>query len=405
MKLFDELIARDIIAQTTGNEEIADLINNGNATFYIGFDPTADSLTAGHFVPLTLLKRLQMTGNKPIVLTGGGTVMLGDPTDRTDMRPMLTLEQVRANAAKFRTQFEKFLDFSGENAAIMVDNADWLLDLNYIEFLREFGTHFSVNRMLAAECYKNRLEKGLSFLEFNYMLLQAYDFYYLYEKYGCTLQLGGDDQWSNLLAGSDLIRRKIAKPAHCLTIALLLTNDGAKMGKTAKGALWLDPNKTSPYEFYQFFRNVHDADALKYLKRLTFVSLDEIAEYSTLSGSAINTVKERLAYEMTTMVHGDEEAHKAQETARGLFSGGTVTDMPTTKTAFDSDAMPVIDALVLCGLAKSKGEARRLIEQGGVEVDDKKITDTYHTIAREQLETGVVLKKGKKGYHKLELQS
>ncbi|MCL2546738.1 MAG: tyrosine--tRNA ligase [Oscillospiraceae bacterium] len=408
MTLFEELKAREIIAQTSGDDEVAELINNGKAVFYTGFDPSADSLTAGHFVPLTLMKRLQSAGNKPIVLTGGGTMMVGDPSGRTDMRSMLTIDDIRANAKRFQAQFERFMTFGdGKTDAMAVDNSDWLMKLNYLDFLRDIGVHFSVNRMLAAECYKNRMAQGLTFLEFNYMIMQAYDFYHLNEQFGCNLQLGGDDQWSNILAGADLVRRKSGKQAHALTIALLLTHDGQKMGKTQKGALWLDKSKTSPYEFFQFFRNVHDDDALRYLKRLTFVTMDEIREYEGLTGSAVNEIKERLAFEMTAMVHGGEEANKAKETARGLFSGGAAETMPSTEiTAAQlmDDALTVIDALVLCGIAKSKGEARRLIEQGGVTVDEQKVADIAQTIAREVLQNGVVLRKGKKVYHKITLR-
>ncbi len=406
MTLFEELKARDIIAQSTGEEEVAALINNGKAIFYCGFDPSADSLTVGHFVPLTLLKRLQQHGNKPIVLLGGGTMLVGDPSGRSDMRQMMTADQIQANAEKMKAQMANFIDFS-DDKALFVNNADWLRSLNYLDFLRDIGVHFSVNRMLTAECYKNRMEKGLTFLEFNYMLMQAYDFYHLHNEYGCNLELGGDDQWSNILAGADLVRRKTTHEAHALTISLLLTHDGKKMGKTASGAVWLDPAKTSPYDFYQFFRNTHDNDVVKILKRLTFMPLDDIAQYQSLSGSALNDAKERLAYEMTAMVHGADEAEKARETAKSLFGGGAdAADMPaTTVTEADlSDGgLPVIDALVLTGIAKSKSEARRLMEQGGVEVDGVKTTALTDTIAGEQLQLGVVLKKGKKVYHKVTL--
>ncbi|MDR1737139.1 MAG: tyrosine--tRNA ligase, partial [Oscillospiraceae bacterium] len=364
MTVFEELKARGIVAQTSGEDTVRELIDSGKAVFYNGFDPTADSLTVGHFVPLILMRHLQRAGNKPIILIGGGTTMVPDPTDKTDMRKIMSKEQIKHNADCFYRQMERFVDFSGGKAQ-MVNNADWLLELNYVDFLREVGMHFSVNRMLTAECYKTRLERGLSFIEFNYMLMQSYDFLYLHEKYGVNLQTGGDDQWANMLGGTELIRRKLGHDAHTLTVTLLLTSEGVKMGKTAKGAVWLDPAKTSVYEFYQFFRNTADADVISFLKRLTFVPLEEIAEMSAWSGSDLNRAKERLAYELTALVHGAEEAQKAQEAARALFGGGQNMDnVPRTSLEFESE-IGVIDALVACGLVPSKAEGRRLVEQGG----------------------------------------
>ena len=404
MTLFEELKARGIIAQTSGDEEIADLVNGGRAVFYIGFDPSADSLTVGHFVPLTLMKRLQQTGNRPIVLVGGGTMMVGDPSGRTDMRSMMDSAQIAANVGRFRGQIGKFIDFS-EDKALFVNNADWLLPLNYMEFLREVGVHFSVNRMLTAECYKNRLEKGLTFLEFNYMLMQSYDYLHLHRLHGCNLQCGGDDQWSNILSGADLVRRKTGHTAHAMTMALLLTHDGKKMGKTAQGAIWLDQARTSPYDFYQFFRNTHDNDVIPVMKRLTFLPLEQIDEYKGLSGSALNEAKGRLAFEMTAMVHGREEAEKAQEAARSLFEGsGLSADMPSTAIApeqLTEGALRVVDALVVTGIAKSKGEARRLVEQGGVEVNGQRVGGIDATLEPPWPQDGFVLRKGKKVYHRI----
>lgn len=405
MTLYDELKARGIIAQTTGEEQVSQLINSGKATFYIGFDCTADSLTAGHFMALTLMKRLQAAGNRPIALIGGGTTLIGDPSGRTDMRRMLTKETIDYNAACFKRQMERFIEF-GEDKALMLNNADWLLNLNYVELLREVGACFSVNNMLRADCYKQRMEKGLSFLEFNYMIMQSYDFYYMFQHYGCNMQCGGNDQWSNMLGGTELIRKKLDKDAHCLTITLLTDSQGNKMGKTAGNALWLDPEKTSPYDFFQYWRNVDDADVIKCLKMMTFVPLEEIEELAKAQGSAINQVKERLAYEVTAMVHGKEEAEKAREAARAVFSSGTASDnMPSTAIgadAFTDGAVSVIDLLTVTRLASSRGEARRLIEQGGVSVDDKKVEAWSETIRKESFNKGyIILKKGKKVFHKV----
>ena len=404
MTLYEELKARGLIAQVTDEEQIRDVINNGKATFYIGFDCTADSLTAGHFMALTLMKRLQMAGNRPIALLGGGTTMIGDPSGRTDMRKMLTREDIAHNADCFRRQMERFIEF-GEGKAMMLNNADWLLSLNYVDLLREVGACFSVNNMLRAECYKQRMEKGLSFLEFNYMIMQSYDFYYLYQHYGCNMQFGGDDQWSNMLGGTELIRRKLGKDAHAMTITLLTDSQGKKMGKTAGNAVWLDPNKTSPYEFYQYWRNVADADVLKCIRMLTFLPLEQIDEMDHWEGSQLNTAKEILAYELTKLVHGEEEAEKAQQSARALFSGvGSSENMPTTAvTAAQLEGgLGVLDALVLTGLAASKGEARRLVQQGGVTAGDQKVTDiaAVFTIA-DFTDGALILRKGKKSYHKL----
>ena len=404
MTLYKELKARGLIAQVTDEEQIRDVINNGKATFYIGFDCTADSLTAGHFMALTLMKRLQMAGNRPIALLGGGTTMIGDPSGRTDMRKMLTREDIAHNADCFRRQMERFIEF-GEGKAMMLNNADWLLSLNYVDLLREVGACFSVNNMLRAECYKQRMEKGLSFLEFNYMIMQSYDFYYLYQHYGCNMQFGGDDQWSNMLGGTELIRRKLGKDAHAMTITLLTDSQGKKMGKTAGNAVWLDPNKTSPYEFYQYWRNVADADVLKCIRMLTFLPLEQIDEMDHWEGSQLNTAKEILAYELTKLVHGEEEAEKAQQSARELFSGvGSSENMPTTAvTAAQLEGgLGVLDALVLTGLAASKGEARRLVQQGGVTAGDQKVTDIAAVFTPADFTDGaLILRKGKKSYHKL----
>lgn len=403
MTIYDELVARGLIAQVTNEEEIKEMINNGKATFYIGFDCTADSLTAGHFMALTLMKRLQMAGNKPIALIGGGTTMIGDPSGRTDMRKMLTKEDIDHNAECFKRQMERFIDFS-EGKAQMINNADWLLKLNYVELLREVGACFSVNNMLRAECYKQRMEKGLSFLEFNYMIMQSYDFYHLFKEYGCNMQFGGDDQWSNMLGGTELIRRKLGKDAHAMTITLLTDSQGHKMGKTAGNAVWLDPNKTPPYDFYQYWRNVADADVLKCIRMLTFLPLEEIDKMDKWEGSQLNTAKEILAYELTKLVHGEEEANKAQAAARAIFAGGgSHENMPTT-TLTDDDLtdgeIGVLDMMVKASLAASKGEARRLVTQGGVSIEDQKITDPQYRVKAEALKNGVVLKKGKKVFHK-----
>lgn len=404
MGIYEELQARGLIAQVTDEERIRELVNNGKATFYIGFDPTADSLHVGHFMALCLMKRLQEAGNKPIALIGGGTGYIGDPSGRSDMRSMMTPEQIQHNCDCFKKQMSKFIDFS-EGKALMVNNADWLLDLNYIDVLREVGPHFSVNRMLTAECYKQRMEKGLSFLEFNYMIMQSYDFYALYQKYGCNMQFGGDDQWSNMLGGTELIRRKLGKNAYAMTINLLLNSEGKKMGKTQSGAVWLSAEKTSPYDFYQYWRNVDDGDVIKCLKMLTFLPLEEIDELAKLEGSEINKAKEILAHELTELVHGKEEADKAQEAARAIFSNKTNTDnMPSTtltEADFADGEIGILDLMKKCGLIPSNGEGRRLIQQGGVSVDDEKVTDVYAKVAKSDFEKGyVVIKKGKKVYHK-----
>ena len=403
MTLFEELKARGLIAQVTNEDEIKDMINNGKATFYIGFDCTADSLTAGHFMALALMKRLQMAGNRPIALIGGGTTMIGDPSGRTDMRKMLTKEDIDHNAACFKRQMESFIDFS-EGKAIMLNNADWLLNLNYIDMLREVGACFSVNNMLRAECYKQRMEKGLSFLEFNYMIMQSYDFYYLFKNYGCNMEFGGDDQWSNMLGGTELIRRKLGKDAHAMTITLLTDSQGNKMGKTAGNAVWLDANKTSPYEFYQYWRNVGDADVIKCLKMLTFLPLEKIAEYEKLEGSELNSAKEVLGFELTKMIHGEEEAIKAQNAAKALFGSGADDDnMPTTEISeadLTDGSIGILDLMSHGGLISSNGEGRRLIQQGGVSVDNEKITDPSSKITADALKNGVVVKKGKKVFHK-----
>ena len=406
MTIYDELKARGLIAQVTDEDEIKELINNGKATFYIGFDCTADSLTAGHFMALTLMKRLQQAGNRPIALIGGGTTMIGDPSGRTDMRKMLTKEDIDHNAECFKRQMEKFIEF-GEGKAMMLNNADWLLNLNYIELLREVGPCFSVNNMLRAECYKQRMEKGLSFLEFNYMIMQSYDFYYMFQHYGCNMQFGGDDQWSNMLGGTELIRRKLGKDAYAMTITLLTDSQGKKMGKTAGNAVWLDPNKTSPFEFYQYWRNVGDADVLKCIRMLTFLPLEQIDEMDHWEGEQLNKAKEILAYELTKMVHGEAEAEKAQATARGLFSGAADHEhMPSTAldAALVKDgAVGLLAAMVAAGLCGSNREARQLVQQGGVLVDGEKVTDPKAVLTVDALSKGVVIKKGKKVYHKVTL--
>ena len=402
MGVYEELVARGLIAQVTDEKEIRDLVNNGKAVFYIGFDPTADSLHVGHFMALCLMKRLQLAGNKPIALIGGGTAMIGDPSGRTDMRQMMTKETIRHNCDCFKEQMSKFIDFS-DDKAMMVNNADWLLDLNYVELLREVGACFSVNNMLRAECYKQRMEKGLSFLEFNYMIMQSYDFYALYQKYGCNMQFGGDDQWSNMLGGTELIRKKTGHDAYAMTITLLLNSEGKKMGKTAKGAVWLDPEKTTPYEFYQYWRNVDDADVMKCIRMLTFLTLEEIEQMEQWPDNRINEKKEILAYELTKLVHGAEEADKAKAAAYALFSGaGDDSNMPTTELSADeaADGMNIIDLMVRCKLCASKGEARRLIQQGGVSVDGEKVSDIGTTVSADALKAGVKIKKGKKVFHK-----
>ena len=404
MKVYDELVARGLIAQTTDEEEIKELVNNGKAVFYIGFDPTADSLHVGHFMALCLMKRLQMAGNKPIALIGGGTAMIGDPSGRTDMRQMMTTETIAHNVECFKKQMSRFIDFS-EGKALLVNNADWLLDLNYIDVLREVGPHFSVNNMLRAECYKQRMEKGLSFLEFNYMIMQSYDFYELFQKYGCNMQFGGDDQWSNMLGGTELIRRKLGKDAYAMTITLLLNSEGKKMGKTQKGAVWLDPNKTSPFEFYQYWRNVADADVLKCIRMLTFLPLEEIDKMDSWEGSQLNTAKEILAFELTKLVHGEEEAVKAQESARALFSKGVAADMPSVTLSdddFKDGAIDIVSVLVKSGLVSSRNEGRRAAEQGGVAVDGDKIPDISVTIPEEKFDgDGIVVRRGKKNFRKI----
>ncbi len=403
MKIYDELVARGLIAQVTNEDEIREMVDNGKATFYIGFDPTADSLHVGHFMALCLMKRLQMAGNKPIALIGGGTAMIGDPSGRTDMRSMMTKETIDHNCACFKKQMERFIEF-GEGKAQMVNNADWLLDLNYVQVLREVGACFSVNNMLRAECYKQRMEKGLSFLEFNYMIMQSYDFYYLYQHYGCNMQFGGNDQWSNMLGGTELIRRKLSKDAHAMTITLLLNSEGKKMGKTAKGAVWLDPNKTTPFEFYQYWRNVEDADVLKCIRMLTFLPLEQINEMDSWEGSQLNTAKEILAFELTKLVHGEEEAAKAQAAAKALFAGGgDDANMPTTEITagqLTDGSIGILNLMVACGLAASNGEARRLVQQGGVFVNDEKVPAISFTVTEAMLREGVKLRKGKKIFHK-----
>ena len=407
MGIYEELQARGLIAQVTDEEEIRELVNNGKATFYIGFDPTAESLHVGHFMALCLMKRLQMAGNKPIALIGGGTGYIGDPSGRSDMRSMMTAETIQHNCDCFKKQMERFIDFS-DGKALMVNNAEWLLDLNYIDFLREVGPHFSVNRMLTAECYKQRMEKGLSFLEFNYMIMQSYDFYMLYQKYGCNMQFGGDDQWSNMLGGTELIRRKLGKNACAMTITLLLNSEGKKMGKTQSGAVWLDPNKTSPFDFYQYWRNVADADVLKCIRMLTFLPLEQIDEMDKWEGSQLNKAKEILAYELTELVHGTEEAQKAQEAAKDLFTSGNAANMPSAQieeSELTDGNIDLISLLHKSGLAGSRSEARRAIEQGGVAIDGEKITDIKHLVPGEKLQgEGIVLKKGKKNFRKITLK-
>ena len=407
MEIYEELVQRGLIAQVTNEDEIRDMINNGKATFYIGFDCTADSLTAGHFVTLTLMKRLQQAGNRPIALIGGGTTMIGDPSGRTDMRKMLTKEDINHNAACFRRQMERFIEFGeGEGKARMVNNADWLLNLNYVDLLREVGACFSVNNMLRAECYKQRMEKGLSFLEFNYMIMQSYDFYYLFQHYNCNMQFGGNDQWSNMLGGTELIRRKLGKDAHAMTITLLTDSQGNKMGKTAGNAVWLDPNKTSPFDFYQYWRNVGDADVMRCIRILTFLPLEQINEMDKWQGSELNRAKEILAYELTQMVHGTEEADKAQAAARALFAGGAEADMPTTtirEEQLTDGAINVMDLLLACGLVSSRSEGRRLIQQGGVFVNDEKVAGIDAAFTAEQLHDGLKIRKGKKIFHKATL--
>ncbi len=408
MTIFDELKARGLLAQLTDEEEIKELINNGKATFYIGFDPTADSLHVGHFMALCLMKRLQMAGNKPIALIGGGTAMIGDPSGRTDMRQMMTPETIQHNVDCFKKQMERFIDFS-DGKALLVNNADWLMNLNYIELLRDVGAHFSVNRMLTAECYKQRMEKGLSFLEFNYMIMQSYDFFNLYKEYGCNMQFGGDDQWSNMLGGTELIRRKLGKDAYAMTITLLLNSEGKKMGKTQSGAVWLDPNKTSPYDFYQYWRNVSDADVLKCIRMLTFLPLEQIDEMDKWEGSQLNKAKEILAYELTSLVHGEEEAKKADTAAKALFAGGAKGgSVPTTEITKDElgDGLQIIEVLEKCKLIPSRGEGRRLIQQGGVKVNEEKVTDIGTVITAQMCDDDgvIMIQKGKKTFHQLKIK-
>ncbi|WP_177920338.1 tyrosine--tRNA ligase [uncultured Eubacterium sp.] len=406
MGVYEELVERGLIAQVTDEEHIRDLVNNGKAVFYIGFDPTADSLHVGHFMALTLMKRLQEAGNKPIALIGGGTAMIGDPSGRTDMRQMMTKEMIDHNCECFKKQMSRFIDF-GEGKAMMVNNADWLLDLNYVEVLREVGACFSVNRMLSAECYKQRMEKGLSFLEFNYMIMQSYDFYSLYQKYGCNLQFGGDDQWSNMIGGMELIRRKLGKEANAMTITLLTNSEGKKMGKTQKGAVWLDAEKTTPYEFYQYWRNVDDGDVIKCMKLLTFIPMSEINEYAKLEGAELNKAKEALAYSLTELVHGKEEADKAQAAAKALFEGGADdSNMPTTEVEqsdLEDGKITVLSLMIKAGMIKSNGEGRRLIQQGGISVNDEKISDVFTSVSADELKDSVIVKKGKKVFHKFTL--
>lgn len=405
MKIYDELVARGLIAQVTDEDEIKELVNNGKAKFYIGFDPTADSLHVGHFMALCLMKRLQMAGNQPVVLIGGGTGYIGDPSGKSDMRTMMTAETIEHNCECFKKQMARFINFEGENAAIVVNNADWLLELNYIELLREVGACFSVNNMLRAECYKQRMEKGLSFLEFNYMIMQSYDFYHLYKEYGCNMQFGGDDQWSNMLGGTELIRKKLGKDAYAMTITLLLNSEGKKMGKTTSGAVWLDPEKTSPFEFYQYWRNVGDSDVLKCIRMLTFLPLEQIDLMNGWEGAQLNKAKEILAYELTALVHGEDEAKKAKEASLALFAGGQNDEnMPTTQITDENltdGEIGIMDLLVLCGLAPSKSEARRLVNQGGVSVDGVKITDIGFKLGKDDFSSGIKLQKGKKKFHKV----
>ena len=407
MEIYDELVARGLIAQVTDEQEIKELINNGKATFYIGFDPTADSLHVGHFMALCLMKRLQMAGNKPVVLIGGGTAMIGDPSGRSDMRQMMTTETINHNVECFKKQMSRFIDFS-EDKAILVNNADWLMGLNYVEVLRDVGPHFSVNRMLTAECYKQRMEKGLSFLEFNYMIMQSYDFYMLYQKYGCNMQFGGDDQWSNMLGGTELIRRKLGEDAYAMTINLLLNSEGKKMGKTQSGAVWLDPNKTSPFEFYQYWRNVSDQDVLKCLRMLTFLPLEKIDEMEKWEGSQLNEAKDILAYELTSLVHGEEEAVSARDASKALFSTGSAANMPTETISteiFNEDQIDILQLLISANLATSRNEARRAVEQGGVSVNGEKVTDSHTSYTKEDFAEEFILKKGKKKFCKVELEA
>ena len=406
MQIFEELKARGLIAQLTDEEEIRELVNAGKATFYIGFDATADSLHIGHFMALNLMRRLQLAGNRPIALLGGGTTMVGDPSGRTDMRQMLTQEQIQANADKFKVQMSKFIDFS-DGKALMVNNADWLLNLNYIELLREVGACFSVNNMLRAECYKQRMERGLSFLEFNYMIMQSYDFYHMYQKYGCMMQCGGDDQWSNILGGTELIRRKLGKNAYGMTITLLLTSEGKKMGKTQAGAVWLDPNKTSPYDFYQYWRNIDDADVMNCLRKMTFLPLEQIDEMASWKDAKLNEAKDILAWELTSLVHGEEEANKAREGARAVFGGGDTEHMPTTELAagdLTDGAIDVLSLLVKTGLCASKSDARRNVQQGGVTANEEKVDDIAKTFTEAELKEGVILRRGKKSFNKAVLK-
>ena len=406
MQIYEELVARGLIAQVTDEQEIRELINNGKATFYIGFDPTADSLHVGHFMALCLMKRLQMAGNKPVVLVGGGTGYIGDPSGRTDMRSMMTPETIQHNCDCFKKQMERFIEF-GDDKAIMVNNADWLLKLNYVDLLREVGACFSVNNMLRAECYKQRMEKGLSFLEFNYMIMQSYDFYHLFKEYGCNMQFGGDDQWSNMLGGTELIRKKLGKDAYAMTITLLMNSEGKKMGKTASGAVWLDANKTTPYEFYQYWRNVGDKDVLKCIHMLTFIPIEEIDKMDTWEGSQLNDAKEILAFELTKLVHGEEEAKKAQDASRAIFGGAGVSEnMPTTTvddTVFTDGTVGILDLMVACGLIASKGEGRRLVQQGGVSVNDQKVTDPNTRYTPDEVKAELIIKKGKKVFHKVNM--
>ena len=407
MGIYEELVARGLIAQVTNEEEIRDMVNNGKATFYIGFDPTADSLHVGHFMALCLMKRLQQAGNRPIALIGGGTAMIGDPSGRTDMRSMMTKETIQHNCDCFKKQMERFIEF-GEGKAQMVNNADWLMDLNYVELLREVGACFSVNNMLRAECYKQRMEKGLSFLEFNYMIMQSYDFYHLYQNYGCNMQFGGNDQWSNMLGGTELIRRKLGKDAHAMTITLLLNSEGKKMGKTASGAVWLDPNKTTPYEFYQYWRNVGDGDVLKCIRMLTFLPLEQIDAMDSWEGSQLNKAKEILAYELTALVHGEEEAKKAEASAKALFGGaGDAANIPTTELSeadLENGGLDIVSLLVKSGLCPSRGDARRNVQQGGVSANDEKVSDANKVFSADELRAGVSLRRGKKNYNKVVLK-
>ena len=406
MGIYEELVARGLIAQVTDEEEIREMVNNGKATFYIGFDPTADSLHVGHFMALCLMKRLQQAGNRPIALIGGGTAMIGDPSGRTDMRSMMTRETIQHNCDCFKKQMEHFIEF-GEGKAQMVNNADWLMDLNYVEVLREVGACFSVNNMLRAECYKQRMEKGLSFLEFNYMIMQSYDFYHLYQHYGCNMQFGGNDQWSNMLGGTELIRRKLGRDAHAMTITLLLNSEGKKMGKTASGAVWLDPNKTSPYDFYQYWRNVGDDDVLKCIRMLTFLPLEQIDEMDSWEGSQLNKAKEILAYELTALVHGEEEAKKAEASAKALFGGaGDAANMPTTtigEAELENGGLDIVSLLVKSGLCSSRGDARRNVQQGGVSANDEKVTDANKVFSADELRGGITLRRGKKNYNRVVL--